>query len=74
MKNVFDVCVCVCSFQLDLGPRPEVQRKGPVTMEEWEKYQDSEGRMTNVPHIKDVIFKGVRYCFEFLIHRISYVC
>ncbi|XP_067246364.1 TBC1 domain family member 15 [Chanodichthys erythropterus] len=42
----------------DLGPRPEVQRKGPVTMEEWEKYQDSEGRMTNVPHIKDAIFKG----------------
>jgi len=35
-------------------------------MEEWEKYQDSEGRMTNVPHIKDVIFKGVRYCFEYL--------
>ncbi|RXN18288.1 TBC1 domain family member 15 [Labeo rohita] len=44
--------------RLDLGPRPEVQRRGPVTMEEWAKYQDSEGRITNVPHLKDVIFKG----------------
>ncbi|KAA0715039.1 TBC1 domain family member 15 GTPase-activating protein RAB7 [Triplophysa tibetana] len=42
----------------DLGPRPEVQRKGPVTMEEWIKYQDSEGRMKNVSHIKEFIFKG----------------
>uniref|UniRef100_A0A8C1ZN70 TBC1 domain family, member 15 n=1 Tax=Cyprinus carpio TaxID=7962 RepID=A0A8C1ZN70_CYPCA len=45
-------------FQLDLGPRPEVQRRGPVTMEEWAKYQDSEGRITNVPHLKDLILKG----------------
>ncbi|KTG01105.1 hypothetical protein cypCar_00024679 [Cyprinus carpio] len=44
--------------RLDLGPRPEVQRRGPVAMEEWAKYQDSEGRITNVPHLKDVIFKG----------------
>uniref|UniRef100_A0A671RVK8 TBC1 domain family member 15 n=1 Tax=Sinocyclocheilus anshuiensis TaxID=1608454 RepID=A0A671RVK8_9TELE len=44
--------------RLDLGPRPEVQRRGPVTMEEWAKYQDSEGRITNVPHLKDLIFKG----------------
>uniref|UniRef100_A0A671LZ42 TBC1 domain family member 15 n=1 Tax=Sinocyclocheilus anshuiensis TaxID=1608454 RepID=A0A671LZ42_9TELE len=44
--------------RLDLGPRPEVQRRGPATMEEWAKYQDSEGRITNVPHLKDVIFKG----------------
>ncbi|XP_043120909.1 TBC1 domain family member 15 isoform X2 [Puntigrus tetrazona] len=44
--------------RLDLGPRPEVQRRGPVTMEEWAKYQDSEGRITNVPHLKDFIFKG----------------
>lgn len=57
------VKVCVCVFQPDLGPRPEVQRKGPVTMEEWTKYQDSEGRMTNVSHIKELIFKGVRLYF-----------
>uniref|UniRef100_A0A672LHY9 TBC1 domain family member 15 n=1 Tax=Sinocyclocheilus grahami TaxID=75366 RepID=A0A672LHY9_SINGR len=44
--------------RLDLGPRPEVQRRGPVTMEDWAKYQDSEGRITNVPHLKDLIFKG----------------
>uniref|UniRef100_A0A8C2JXI0 TBC1 domain family, member 15 n=1 Tax=Cyprinus carpio TaxID=7962 RepID=A0A8C2JXI0_CYPCA len=44
--------------RLDLGPRPEVQRRGPVTMEEWAKYQDSEGRITNVPHLKDLILKG----------------
>nr|XP_055029907.1 TBC1 domain family member 15 isoform X2 [Misgurnus anguillicaudatus] len=44
--------------RLDLGPRPEVQRNGPVTMEEWTKFQDSEGRMINIPHIKHLIFKG----------------
>ncbi|XP_056333857.1 TBC1 domain family member 15 isoform X1 [Danio aesculapii] len=44
--------------RLDLGPRPEMQRTGPVTMEEWAKYQDSEGRMTNLPHLKNAIFKG----------------
>lgn len=53
-------------FQLDLGPRPEVQRRGPVTMEEWGKYQDSEGRITNIPHLKELIFKGVRSYFEYL--------
>lgn len=53
-------------FQLDLGPRPEVQRRGPVTMEEWAKYQDSEGRITNVPHLKDLILKGVRSYFVYL--------
>lgn len=62
MVNSFEVFV----FQLDLGPRPEVQRRGPVAVEEWAKYQDSEGRITNVPHLKDVIFKGVRSFFEYV--------
>uniref|UniRef100_A0A8C2Q292 TBC1 domain family member 15 n=1 Tax=Cyprinus carpio TaxID=7962 RepID=A0A8C2Q292_CYPCA len=48
----------ITRVSLDLGPRPEVQRRGPVTMEEWAKYQDSEGRITNVPHLKDLILKG----------------
>ncbi|TRY89686.1 hypothetical protein DNTS_032315 [Danionella cerebrum] len=44
--------------RLDLGPRPEVHRSAPVTLEEWVKYQDSEGRMINLPQLKDAIFKG----------------
>ncbi|XP_052007981.1 TBC1 domain family member 15-like isoform X2 [Xyrauchen texanus] len=44
--------------RLDLGQRTVVQRTEPVTMKEWAKYQDSEGRTKNVPHIKNLIFKG----------------
>lgn len=48
-------------LQVDLGTRPEVQRREPVMMEDWAKHQDSEGRMSNVPHLKQLIFKGVKY-------------
>uniref|UniRef100_A0A8B9L266 TBC1 domain family member 15 n=1 Tax=Astyanax mexicanus TaxID=7994 RepID=A0A8B9L266_ASTMX len=52
------VSVCVCLLQVDLGTRPEVQRREPVMMEDWAKHQDSEGRVSNVPHLKHLIFKG----------------
>ncbi|XP_076840305.1 TBC1 domain family member 15 isoform X2 [Brachyhypopomus gauderio] len=44
--------------RVDLGPRPEVHRSGPVMLEDWAKHQDSEGRVSNVPHLKHLIFKG----------------
>uniref|UniRef100_A0A8B9L8D9 TBC1 domain family member 15 n=1 Tax=Astyanax mexicanus TaxID=7994 RepID=A0A8B9L8D9_ASTMX len=44
--------------RVDLGTRPEVQRREPVMMEDWAKHQDSEGRVSNVPHLKHLIFKG----------------
>ncbi|XP_060779773.1 TBC1 domain family member 15 isoform X2 [Neoarius graeffei] len=47
--------------RIDLGTRPEVQRREPVTMEDWAKHQDSEGRVSSVPHLKHLIFKGGLY-------------
>ncbi|XP_071760798.2 TBC1 domain family member 15 isoform X2 [Centroberyx gerrardi] len=44
--------------RIDLGPRPEVQRRGPLSAEDWARHQDPEGRMLNVPRLKQVIFKG----------------
>ncbi|XP_030646506.1 TBC1 domain family member 15 [Chanos chanos] len=44
--------------RVDLGARPEVQRREPVTVEDWTKHQDSEGRISNVTHLKHIIFKG----------------
>lgn len=52
---------CMLLLQVDLGTRPEVQRIEPVMMEDWTKHQDSEGRVSNVPHLKQLIFKGVKY-------------
>ncbi|XP_074521317.1 TBC1 domain family member 15 [Halichoeres trimaculatus] len=44
--------------RIDLGVRPQVTRAGPLSMEDWTKHQDQEGRMTNIPHLKLSIFKG----------------
>lgn len=46
-------------LQVDLGTRPEVQRREPVMLEDWARHLDSEGRVSNVPHLKHLIFKGV---------------
>lgn len=50
----------VVVLQIDLGVRPHVLRKPPVSVEDWSRHQDSEGRMRDVPHLKQAIFKGVR--------------
>ncbi|XP_069028871.1 TBC1 domain family member 15 [Embiotoca jacksoni] len=44
--------------RVDLGARPQVSRKEPVSAEDWTNRQDSEGRVTNVPQLKHAIFKG----------------
>lgn len=54
------MCLDACFLQVDLGTRPEVQRREPVMIEDWSKHQDSEGRVSNVPHLKHLIFKGVK--------------
>ncbi|CAL8263677.1 unnamed protein product [Merluccius merluccius] len=45
-------------IRIDLGVRPEVQRGEPLFTELWAEHQDTEGRILNVPHLKQVIFKG----------------
>ncbi|KAG7276745.1 hypothetical protein CRUP_030362 [Coryphaenoides rupestris] len=44
--------------RIDLGDRPAVQRGEPLFPEQWAEYQDAAGRIVNVPHLKQVIFKG----------------
>ncbi|XP_059916030.1 TBC1 domain family member 15 isoform X2 [Gadus macrocephalus] len=44
--------------RVDLGVRPDVQRGEPLGPEQWGGHQDPEGRVVNVPHLKQVIFKG----------------
>uniref|UniRef100_A0A8C3AW37 TBC1 domain family, member 15 n=1 Tax=Cyclopterus lumpus TaxID=8103 RepID=A0A8C3AW37_CYCLU len=44
--------------RIDLGTRPEVNRTGPLSSEDWIRHQDTEGRMINIPLLKQVIFKG----------------
>nr|XP_037852739.1 TBC1 domain family member 15 isoform X4 [Chlorocebus sabaeus] len=44
--------------RIDLGERPVVQRKEPVSLEEWTKNIDSEGRILNVDSMKQMIFRG----------------
>ncbi|XP_011605983.2 TBC1 domain family member 15 [Takifugu rubripes] len=44
--------------RIDLGERPQVLRKPPVSVEDWSRHQDSEGRMRDVPHLKQAVFKG----------------
>ncbi|XP_055011301.1 TBC1 domain family member 15 isoform X3 [Boleophthalmus pectinirostris] len=44
--------------RIDLGPRPSVSRRDPVSVEEWTKHQDPEGRVVRVPQLKEAIFKG----------------
>ncbi|XP_029991418.1 TBC1 domain family member 15 [Sphaeramia orbicularis] len=44
--------------RIDLGTRPQVTRREPLSAEDWTQHQDPEGRMINVSHLKQVIFKG----------------
>ncbi|XP_028935275.1 TBC1 domain family member 15 isoform X1 [Ornithorhynchus anatinus] len=44
--------------RIDLGERPVVQRRDPVSFEEWNKSVDSEGRILNVQSMKEKIFRG----------------
>ncbi|XP_070763494.1 TBC1 domain family member 15 isoform X2 [Enoplosus armatus] len=44
--------------RIDLGTRPQVTRREPLSAEDWTKHQDPEGRMINIPLLKQVIFKG----------------
>ncbi|XP_072002826.1 TBC1 domain family member 15 isoform X3 [Engystomops pustulosus] len=44
--------------RIDVGTRPEVRRREPVSTAEWESNMDSEGRIYNVDHLKQMIFKG----------------
>ncbi|XP_060101055.1 TBC1 domain family member 15 [Heteronotia binoei] len=44
--------------RIDLGKRPEVHRRQPVSIEEWTKNMDSEGRILNADSMKQMIFKG----------------
>ncbi|CAL1594804.1 unnamed protein product [Knipowitschia caucasica] len=44
--------------RIDLGPRPTVCRGEPVSVEQWNQNQDSEGRVRGVSQLKDLIFKG----------------
>ncbi|XP_042323781.1 TBC1 domain family member 15 [Sceloporus undulatus] len=44
--------------RIDLGKRPEVHRRQPVSVEEWIKNMDSEGRVLNVDSMKQIIFRG----------------
>ncbi|XP_058164413.1 TBC1 domain family member 15 isoform X4 [Dasypus novemcinctus] len=44
--------------KIDLGERPVVQRREPVSLEEWTKNIDSEGRILNVDNMKQMIFRG----------------
>ncbi|EHB12386.1 TBC1 domain family member 15 [Heterocephalus glaber] len=44
--------------RIDLGERPVVQRREPVSLEEWTKNIDPEGRILNVDNMKQMIFRG----------------
>ncbi|XP_034443027.1 TBC1 domain family member 15 isoform X1 [Hippoglossus hippoglossus] len=44
--------------RIDLGSRPLVTRSEPMSVEDWTKHQDPEGRMIRIFHLKQVIFKG----------------
>lgn len=44
--------------RIDLPPRTDIKREDPVTVEEWNSFIDSEGRIMNVDSLKQRIFKG----------------
>ncbi|XP_061420596.1 TBC1 domain family member 15 isoform X1 [Lethenteron reissneri] len=49
----FELITCT-----ELGPRPNVQRREPVSTEEWERYMDPEGRVRDVDKLKAAICQG----------------
>ncbi|XP_030070166.1 TBC1 domain family member 15 [Microcaecilia unicolor] len=44
--------------RIDLGDRHTVQRREPVSVQEWTQNMDSEGRILNVDRMKMLMFKG----------------
>ena len=59
--------------QVDLGSRPRVLRRDPVTEEEWSGYMDQQGRLTDVNKLKHSIFRGVRAAcvFACVVKRVA---
>ncbi|KAG7213328.1 hypothetical protein KM043_002626 [Ampulex compressa] len=41
-----------------LPPRPQCPRGAPLSAEQWDRYKDSEGRVTNPDAVREIIFKG----------------
>ncbi|XP_038063442.1 TBC1 domain family member 15-like isoform X2 [Patiria miniata] len=41
-----------------LGPRPDVERRSPLTEAEWASHLDKEGRVTDVAELQRKIFRG----------------
>uniref|UniRef100_A0A8C3FNJ3 TBC1 domain family member 15 n=1 Tax=Chrysemys picta bellii TaxID=8478 RepID=A0A8C3FNJ3_CHRPI len=48
----------ITRVSIDLGKRPDIIRREPVSAEEWIKNMDSEGRILDADSIKQMIFKG----------------
>lgn len=48
-----------CVLQVELGQRPTVERGPPVTEEEWTRHVGPDGRLHNIPELKNRIFSGV---------------
>ncbi|KAI3370562.1 hypothetical protein L3Q82_007072 [Scortum barcoo] len=46
--------------RIDLGSRPQVTRREPLSAEDWAKHQDPEGRMVNIPHLKRGLCHALR--------------
>ncbi|KAK2088952.1 hypothetical protein P7K49_034859 [Saguinus oedipus] len=69
----FEVISCV-----ELGPRPTVERGPPVTEEEWTRHVGPEGRLQQVPELKNRIFSGGlspglrREAWKFLLGYLSW--
>ncbi|XP_066265112.1 TBC1 domain family member 15-like isoform X3 [Branchiostoma lanceolatum] len=52
-ENEFDLIT-----RASLGPRPDVERRQPVSPEQWKNHQDGEGRVTSIPLLLEAIFRG----------------
>ncbi|XP_075809337.1 TBC1 domain family member 17 [Microtus pennsylvanicus] len=69
----FEVISCV-----ELGRRPTVERAPPVTEEEWARHVGPDGRLQNIPELKNRIFSGGlspglrREAWKFLLGYLSW--
>lgn len=62
-RNMGEVGVAFVSpapSQVPLGPRPTPPRGPPLTLEEWRRSLDGEGRSLSPEPIRERIFRGVR--------------
>ncbi|XP_071826409.1 TBC1 domain family member 17-like isoform X2 [Apostichopus japonicus] len=48
----------IATTENKLADRPEVTRSSPLTEAEWHAFLDGEGRVLNVPDLKEKIFRG----------------